>query len=55
MKKEKEIKYLDDRLEFRKKLLMEWAFADKRLIKDLDNFWEETREIKIRLDRLKDK
>lgn len=48
-----ELKFLKDRLEFRHKLFMEYAFADNRLIKEVKKFGEDTREIEERIDELK--
>jgi hypothetical protein len=34
--------YLKERLEFRKRMFMEWAFVDSRIIKNIDEFMMET-------------
>ena len=39
------LKFLKDRLEFRYKMFMEWAFADNRIIKDINKFNKETKEV----------
>ena len=47
-----ELEYLKDRLEFRYKLFMEWAFVDNRLIQDIKKYGKETNEIEAEIIRL---
>jgi len=52
MNKEEELKFLKDRLEFRHKLFMEYAFADKRLIPDIEQYRKDTLEIEDKVMKL---
>ena len=51
----KELQFLKERLQFRYKMFVEWAFVDDTLIDDIKKFGERTREIEDKVCELKTK
>ena len=50
----KELQFLKERLQFRHKLFVEWAFIDDTLIDDIKKFGERTREIENEIIKTKE-
>ena len=54
MNNQEELNFLKDRLLFRQKMFVEWAFVDNKIIQDIKKFMQEMRDIEEEICKLKE-